>query len=194
MTDGNAAEGTAPTGAVAPAGVKGAMAEFVGELTRFRETIETKLQAQENRMTMLDRKTAFRGRAPLSTAAETEAALADKIAETPTVTAANNVRPMTGAEYLERALKDRGLITLISPYEGAVNLYRTERFANAKQRLMAGAENPVCPWPRCAKPADECQIHHLEPWLHGGLTNIANLSTACAYHNGANDDDRDEHP
>ena len=73
MTDGNAAEGTAPTGAVAPAGVKGAMAEFVGELTRFRETIETKLQAQENRMTMLDRKTAFRGRAPLSTAAETEA-------------------------------------------------------------------------------------------------------------------------
>ena len=73
MTDGNAAEGTVPTGTGAPAGVKGAMAEFVGELTRFRETIETKLQAQENRMTMLDRKTAFRGRAPLSTAAETEA-------------------------------------------------------------------------------------------------------------------------
>ena len=72
MTDGNAAEGTVPTGTGAPAGVKGAMAEFVGELTRFRETIETKLQAQENRMTMLDRKTAFRGRAPLSTAAETE--------------------------------------------------------------------------------------------------------------------------
>ena len=73
MTDGNAAEGTVPTGTGAPAGVKGAMAEFVGELTRFRETIETKLQAQENRMTMLDRKTAIRGRAPLSSAAETEA-------------------------------------------------------------------------------------------------------------------------
>ena len=73
MTDGNAAEGTVPTGTGAPAGVKGAMAEFVGELTRFRETIETKLQAQENRLTMLDRKTAIRGRAPLSSAAETEA-------------------------------------------------------------------------------------------------------------------------
>ena len=42
--------------------------------------------------------------------------------------------------------------------------------------------------------ADECQIHHLDPWLHGGLTNIANLSTACAYHNGANDDDPNAPP
>ena len=31
MTDGNAAEGTVPTGTGAPAGVKGAMAEFVGD-------------------------------------------------------------------------------------------------------------------------------------------------------------------
>ena len=105
-----------------------------------------------------------------------------------------NGATLTGAQYVRRTLKEHGLITLVSPYEGAVNLYRTERFANAKQRLMAGAENPVCPWPRCAKPADECQIHHLEPWLHGGLTNIANLSTACAYHNGANDDDPNAPP
>lgn len=105
-----------------------------------------------------------------------------------------NGATLTGAEYLERTLKERGLITLISPFEGAVNLYRTERFANAKQRLMAAAENPICPWPRCNKPADECQIHHLEPWLHGGLTNIGNLSTACAYHNGVNDDDPNAPP
>ncbi|MBV0891932.1 phage major capsid protein [Paracoccus sp. Z118] len=56
-----------------PAGLKGAMAEFVSELKAFRKNVETKLQAQEDRMTMLDRKTAIRGRAPLSTAAETEA-------------------------------------------------------------------------------------------------------------------------
>ncbi|MCG7449204.1 HNH endonuclease [Corynebacterium kefirresidentii] len=105
-----------------------------------------------------------------------------------------NGATLSGAQYLRRTLKEHGLITLVSPYEGAVNLYRTERFANAKQRLMAGAENPVCPWPRCAKPADECQIHHLDPWLQGGLTNIANLSTACAYHNGANDDDPNAPP
>ncbi|HRO16132.1 MAG TPA: phage major capsid protein [Paracoccus sp. (in: a-proteobacteria)] len=56
-----------------PAGLKGAMAEFVSELRIFRENVETKLQAQEHRMTMLDRKTAFRGRSPLAQAAEIEA-------------------------------------------------------------------------------------------------------------------------
>ena len=56
-----------------PGGLKDAMAGFVSELRSFRENVEQKLQAQDNRMTMLDRKTTFRGRSPLSHAAETEA-------------------------------------------------------------------------------------------------------------------------
>ncbi|MDP5305657.1 phage major capsid protein [Paracoccus spongiarum] len=52
--------------------LKGAMMGFVGELRGFREDIQQKLQAQEERMNMLDRKTAIRGRAPLSTVAEPE--------------------------------------------------------------------------------------------------------------------------
>lgn len=56
-----------------PDGVSGAMAEFVNELKGFRADIEEKLQAQDKRMTMLDRKTALRGRSPLSHSAETEA-------------------------------------------------------------------------------------------------------------------------
>ncbi|RJL00339.1 phage major capsid protein [Paracoccus siganidrum] len=52
--------------------LKGAMLGFVSELKGFREDIQMKLQAQEERMNMLDRKTAVRGRAPLSTVAETE--------------------------------------------------------------------------------------------------------------------------
>lgn len=60
-------------GSGTPAGLKGAMAEFVNELRAFRENVEEKLQAQDKRMTMLDRKTAFRGRSPLSQAADTEA-------------------------------------------------------------------------------------------------------------------------
>lgn len=54
-----------------PADLKGAMMGFVGELRGFREDIQKKLGAQEERMNMLDRKTAIRGRAPLSTTAET---------------------------------------------------------------------------------------------------------------------------
>ncbi|MBU3031291.1 phage major capsid protein [Paracoccus marinaquae] len=59
-------------GGDASADLKGAMMGFVGELRGFRDDIQKKLQAQEERMNMLDRKTASRGRAPLSATAETE--------------------------------------------------------------------------------------------------------------------------
>lgn len=55
-----------------PADLKGAMMGFVNELKGFRDDIQTKLNAQEQRMTMIDRKTALRGRAPLSATAEVE--------------------------------------------------------------------------------------------------------------------------
>ena len=65
--------GAEACGSGTPAVLKGAMAEFVNELEAFRENVEEKLQSQDKRMTMLDRKTAFRGRSPLSQAAEIEA-------------------------------------------------------------------------------------------------------------------------
>ena len=52
--------------------LKGAMMGFVGELKGFRDDIQKKFHAQEERMNMLDRKTAIRGRAPLSNVAEVE--------------------------------------------------------------------------------------------------------------------------
>ncbi|TBN43695.1 phage major capsid protein [Paracoccus subflavus] len=67
MTEVKAAEG----GGTA-VDLKEAMRGFVGELKGFRNDIQTKLAAQEERMTMLERKT-IRGRAPLSTVAEVEA-------------------------------------------------------------------------------------------------------------------------
>ena len=110
-----------------------------------------------------------------------------------TIQLTNGAR-LTGAELVSRTLAERGLITLVHPYEGAVNLYRTERMASEKQRLMAAAENPVCPWAECNYPADKCQVHHLQAWRHGGDTNMANLATCCPYHNGVNDDDPNAPP
>ncbi|MBU2958629.1 phage major capsid protein [Paracoccus sp. 1_MG-2023] len=54
------------------ADLRGAMSGFVSELKGFREDIQTRLNAQEERMNMIDRKTAIRGRAPLSATAEVE--------------------------------------------------------------------------------------------------------------------------
>ncbi|WIM66841.1 HNH endonuclease signature motif containing protein [Corynebacterium breve] len=97
---------------------------------------------------------------------------------------------MSGKDFVQAALTAHGLAMLVDPVRGPVNLYRTSRFASAKQRTMASLENPVCAWPGCGKGADSCQINHNMAWKHGGQTNIDNLSTACSFHNGINDDNR----
>src|SRR5699024_12034764 len=58
-----------------------------------------------------------------------------------------------------------------------------------KQRIMATAENLVCPWPDCSVPADRCQVHHIDAHKNGGHTTPSNLTMLCRYHNGVNDDD-----
>ena len=72
---------------------------------------------------------------------------------------------------------------------GAVNLYDTERFANQKQRDMACMVSPVCAFPGCRHGAYASEIHHVDAWKHGGLTNMDNLVPLCRYHNRINDDD-----
>lgn len=99
---------------------------------------------------------------------------------------------MTGAEFLNQyyATAENYLeAATFHPEEGAVNLYRGRRLANAKQRTLARATSPTCPVPGCRHGADACEIHHITAWKHGGETNIANLAPLCRYHNRVNDDD-----
>ncbi|MCQ4619393.1 HNH endonuclease [Corynebacterium sp. CCUG 71335] len=103
---------------------------------------------------------------------------------------------MTGKEFMDRfiATGDNELeAAVFHPTEGAVNLYRTERLANAKQRDLAKAVQPMCAHPDCHHAADFCQVHHAEAWARGGETNIANLVPLCRYHNRINDDAPDVH-
>ncbi|WP_312714713.1 HNH endonuclease signature motif containing protein [Corynebacterium flavescens] len=101
---------------------------------------------------------------------------------------------VTGAQLVERACADEGLVTIISRAQGPVDLYRFERFASLKQRTMLAAEHPTCAWPGCNIPAERGQFHHLTPWKHGGETNVANLVTLCNYRNGVNEDDPNAPP
>lgn len=83
-------------------------------------------------------------------------------------------------------LKDGDHITLISPEQGPVNLYRVRRLASKKQRRMLEAEATRCAWPGCGRPASECQVHHLQEFANGGETNPENMALLCPYHNGVN--------
>ena len=95
---------------------------------------------------------------------------------------------MTGAEYLTHHYGEELEVALFHPQVGPVNLYRTQRLANQKQRDLVRAASTVCASPDCRHAADNCEIHHLTAWKHGGPTNLANLAPVCRYHNRINDD------
>lgn len=110
-----------------------------------------------------------------------------------TVLGLSDATTMTGAEFLNQVVATGAFeleAALFHPQEGAVNLYRTARFANQKQRDLARAVTPVCPVPGCRHGAEACEIHHIQAWKHGGETNLANLVPVCRYHNRINDDDQ----
>ena len=96
---------------------------------------------------------------------------------------------MTGAEFLASEFGDTLDVAAFHPEAGAVNLYRTQRLANTKQRDLARLVMPVCAFPGCRHGAQTCEIHHVTAWKHGGETNLDNLAPLCRYHNRVNDDD-----
>ena len=96
---------------------------------------------------------------------------------------------MTGAEYLAAEFGEALEVAAFHPEAGAVNLYRTDRFANQKQRDLASMVSPTCAFPGCRHGAYGCEMHHVHPWKHGGATNLNNLAPLFRYHNRVNDDD-----
>lgn len=86
---------------------------------------------------------------------------------------------ITGAEYLQRTHGEALEVALFYPEEGPINLYRSARFANQKQRDLLRVAQPVCSAPDCRRAADHCEFHHIVPWARGGHTNLANLAPLC---------------
>jgi len=39
-----------------------------------------------------------------------------------------------------------------------------------------------CSFPGCAHPAEWCERHHIVEWVHGGRTDLNNLTLLCRYH------------
>ena len=98
---------------------------------------------------------------------------------------------MTGAEFLQQEFGDVLEVAAFHPQDGAVNLYRTSRLANGKQRTLSKLMSPACAFPDCRHSAEHTETHHMRAWKHGGQTNVDNLVQLCRHHNGANDDDRE---
>lgn len=110
-----------------------------------------------------------------------------------TVLTATDGTSITLGDLVNEALSDVLEVGVFHPHHGPLGLFRGERAANDHQRDLLMMAHPECVWLGCHVPAVKCQMHHIEPWKHGGQTNIDNLVPLCAHHNGANDDDPDCH-
>ncbi len=77
----------------------------------------------------------------------------------------------------------RNGVVLYAP--GELNLGRTTRLANRAQRRALRAMYATCAIPGCATRFDNCKIHHVEWWRHGGRTDLNNLLPLCVRHHTA---------
>jgi hypothetical protein len=73
------------------------------------------------------------------------------------------------------------LVTLAGEGE-RIDVDRQDRVANRAQRRALAALHRTCAHPDCSVRFEHCQIHHVTPWEHGGLTNLDNLIPLCTRH------------
>ena len=50
------------------------------------------------------------------------------------------------------------------------------------QTLALIARDAGCSFPGCSHPPEWCERHHLQDWVDGGPTDLANLTLLCRYH------------
>ncbi|WP_232077677.1 HNH endonuclease signature motif containing protein [Mycolicibacterium aichiense] len=61
----------------------------------------------------------------------------------------------------------------------ALWLGRTKRIATPDQRIMLHSKERGCTRPGCDAPGYLTEVHHVDEWAQGGLTNIDTLTLAC---------------
>ncbi|MFP7366711.1 DUF222 domain-containing protein, partial [Corynebacterium callunae] len=72
----------------------------------------------------------------------------------------------------------------------ALHLGRLQRSASLEQKVALLASELVCSAPGCSRPLVDCEIHHVDPWVRGGLTDVVNLTPQCFGDHPRNDDSR----
>lgn len=63
--------------------------------------------------------------------------------------------------------------------ERAIYLGRSKRIATADQRIILHTKDRGRTAPGCDKPGYASEVHHVDEWADGGLTNIDTLTFAC---------------
>jgi Domain of unknown function (DUF222)/HNH endonuclease len=72
--------------------------------------------------------------------------------------------------------------TIINQHNVPLALGRTRRIATPGQTMALHIRDGGCSFPGCTHPPSYCDRHHIVDWIHGGLTDLDNLTLLCRYH------------
>lgn len=63
-----------------------------------------------------------------------------------------------------------------------LDLGHSSRLFTAAQRLALATFHETCAADGCERPFAWCELHHRQPWSHGGSTNLADAVPLCSFH------------
>jgi hypothetical protein len=72
--------------------------------------------------------------------------------------------------------------TIINRNDVPLALGRTQRLASRGQTMALIVRDGGCSFPGCTHPPSWCDRHHILDWIHGGYTDLDNLTLLCRYH------------
>lgn len=86
-------------------------------------------------------------------------------------------------ESVRRLCCDHHIVPVVLGGDGIVlDLGRTRRLASSAQRAALRGMCATCAFPGCRTPFSRCRMHHVDDWLSGGPTDLANLIPLCERH------------
>ncbi len=74
-----------------------------------------------------------------------------------------------------------------------LDLGRTKRLFTQAHRIAISRTHQTCAAHGCERPIAWCELHHHNPWQHGGKTDLANAVPLCGHHHRTIHDQRYQH-
>lgn len=86
-------------------------------------------------------------------------------------------------ETIRRMACEARIIPVVMSSKSVVlDMGRASRLASPQQRKALEAMHATCAVPRCSVPVSRCEPHHIDYWINGGPTDLANLVPLCGEH------------
>ena len=87
------------------------------------------------------------------------------------------------AESLRMLCCDAAVVPIVMNGQGQpLDVGRVTRTIPDGLRRAVAARDRGCSHPGCGRPPSWCEVHHLTPWEHGGVTALSNLAMLCRVH------------